>query len=122
MLKYMTVLAILFLTISKASSQIVDSVEILKIDDTGSNINIHFDIKTHREPGDKTYIRQHNQHKCLLFDDNGHKAGRSKGKADTVYIFLDRHARTKTDGAKIVCTSKVGGKLFTNKIEFKIEK
>lgn len=122
MFKYFTVFIVLFLSASEASSEIVDSVEILKIDDTGSNINIYFDITTHRESGNKKYIRQNNQHKCILVDDNGHKAGVSKGRSDAVYIYLDRHARKKTEGARMTCYSRVGGKLFTNKIEFKIEK
>ncbi len=40
MFKYFTIFIVLFLSISEASSEIVDNVEILKIDDTGSNINI----------------------------------------------------------------------------------
>lgn len=122
MFKYFTVFIILFLSITEASSEIVDSVEILKIDDTGSTINIHFKITTQRGLANKKYIRQNNQHKCLLFDEKGHTAGRSKGKADAVYIDLDHHARKKIESANIICKSKVGGQLFTNKIDFKIEK
>jgi len=105
----------------EASTDIVDSVEILEVHDRGTNINIIFDIKTHRGVSNKKYIRKDNKHKCFLFDTNGHMIARSKGKAIATYIYLHRNARQSISSASIVCSSKVNGKVYKNRMRVELK-